>query len=124
VLSKGEHDEIDVSKLDPRCEPNSEGIGALLQVIADAIMGGVMPRRDHFFDERTDLTTDDVIRLGVELETGRAAVLVLGDQSQTAPVIVRLTELGGKAEMHLITRRALQLASSRVRPSEPGEARS
>jgi hypothetical protein len=55
-----------------------------------------MPRRSHFFDAGSDLSTDDIARLGAELDAGQAAVAVLDGRPQTDRAIVLLTRLGGK----------------------------
>ena len=110
------HDDVDVARLDPPGRSDPEGLGALLAVLAAAITGGVLPRRHHFFDRRSDLSTDDVRRLSVELEVGHTAVLAWGSRAQAERVVVRLTELGGKVETHRLSRRALSQAAEQARP--------
>jgi len=71
-----------------------------------------MPARDHLFDSRSDLSTDDVARIGAELEAGHAVIAVIGRRRRAERAVVGLTDLGGKTESHRITRRALQYAAS------------
>ena len=75
-------------------------------------LGGVLPDRSNFFDARSDLTTDDVVRFGAELEAGHAAVAVLDRRSPAEQVIVSLAGLGGKAEIHRLTAGGLRLAAA------------
>lgn len=85
--------------------------GGVLGVIAPATRGGVMPDRRHFFDMRSDVSTDDVARIGSELEAGHAAVARLERRRRAERAVVRLTELGGKTESRR-TGRALRHAAS------------
>jgi hypothetical protein len=86
--------------------------GAVLGVIASALLGGVMPPRSHFFDSSSDLTTDDVVRFGAELEAGHPAVAVLARRARADRILVLLAGLGGKTEIHRLTDRALREAAS------------
>ena len=90
----------------------STGVETVLDVIASALLGGVLPDRSNFFDARSDLTTDDVVRFGAELEAGHAAVAVLDRRSPAEQVIVSLAGLGGKAEIHRLTAGGLRLAAA------------
>lgn len=124
LLSRGVGAEIETSQLGRSRGGGSEGVGAMLSLIATAITGRVMPTRHHFLDADSELTTDDIVRLGVEVDAGHAAVLVLEDRDRAERVIVRLTEIGGKAESHRITDSAVQIAGKRVRPPRSGTNRS
>jgi hypothetical protein len=81
-------------------------LGAVLGVIASALLGGVMPTRNHFFDTGSDLTTDDVVRFGAELEAGHAAVAALAPRARADRILVLLAGLGGKTEIHRLSGRA------------------
>jgi hypothetical protein len=87
-------------------------VGVVLGVIALALTGGVMPDRGHFFDSRSDLSTDDVARFGAELDAGQAAVGVLEQSPAAERAVIELTGLGGKAEVHWLTDRALCQAAA------------
>jgi len=87
-------------------------IAPVLSVIASALLGGVLPARSHFFDTESDLTTDDVVRIGAELEAGRAAVAALAPRSRADRIVVLLTGLGGKTEIHYLSDRALRDSAS------------
>jgi hypothetical protein len=106
---------IEAAKLGDPTSPEGPGVGAVLGVIAMALSDGVMPPRGHFFDARSDLSTDDVARFGAELEAGAAAVAVLDAGPQAERMIVRLAGLGGRTEVHGLTRQALQQAASAPR---------
>ena len=102
-----------------------QGVGPLLDLIATAITGGVLPRRTEFLDEESDLTIDDVLRIGIELEAGHIAVFVLSTvhgssttmhAPRTRRVLAGLTDLGGKVEMHRLSQRALEMADQRAHP--------
>jgi hypothetical protein len=71
-----------------------------------------MPARDRFFDTGSDLTTDDIVRFGVELEAGHSAVAALAARSRADRIVVLLAGLGGKTEIHHLSRRALRKAAS------------
>jgi hypothetical protein len=89
-------------------------LGAVLGAIASALLGGVMPARAHFFDARSDLSTDDVVRFGVELDAGHAAVAALASRTRADRILVLLAGLGGKTELHRLSGRALREAASSV----------
>lgn len=103
---------IDAAKLGDPASPEGPGVGAVLGVIALVIAGGVLPSRGHFFDARSDLSTDDVARFGAELDAGAAAIAVLETGPQAERVLVRLAGLGGRTEVHSLSDRALQQAAS------------
>ena len=73
-------------------------IGVVLGVIAGALRDDVMPARRDFFDTNSELTTDDVARLGAELDAGQAVVAVLERRKRAEGIVVRLTGLGGRTE--------------------------
>jgi hypothetical protein len=102
-------------------EPTGERprIAGVLGMIASALLGGVMPARDRFFDARSDLTTDDVVRFGAELEAGHAAVAALAHRGRADRIVVFLTELGGKTELHRLSDQALRRAASGGAGSSP-----
>lgn len=106
---------IEAAKLGDPTSPEGSGVGAVLGVIALAIAGGVLPHRGHFFDASSDLSTDDVARIGAELDAGAAAVAVLEAGPRAERVVVRLAGLGGRTEVHQLTGRALQQAASAPR---------
>ena len=114
MLALDEEGKVEVGRLGDRLSDDGPGIGAVLGTIALALLGGVMPRRGRFFDARSDLSTDDIVRFGAELEAGRAAVAILDRRSQADRVVVQLTRLGGKTEVHSLTSRALRQAVSAV----------
>jgi hypothetical protein len=93
-------------------------IGAVLGLIASALLGGVMPARTHFFGTLSDLTTDDVVRFGAELEAGHAAVAALAPRTRADRLVVLLTGLGGKTEIHQLSVRALLGTASTDSPSD------
>jgi hypothetical protein len=102
---------IEAAKLGDLTSLEGPGVGAVLGVIATAVSGGVMPNRGHFFDARSDLSTDDLARIGAELEAGAAAVAVLEAGPHAERVVVRLAGLGGRTEVHGLTGQALQQAA-------------
>ena len=112
LLMLDKQGKVATGKLGGRTTSEGPGIGAVLGVIALAVTGGVMPDRGHFFDARSDLTTDDVARFGAELDAGQAAVAVLGGASEAERAVIELTGLGGKAEVHWLTGRALRQAAA------------
>ena len=103
---------VDAAKLGDPASSDGPGVGAVLGVIAMALSGGVLPRRGHFFDAGSDLSTDDVARFGAELDADAAAVAVLEAGPQAERVLVRLAELGGRTEVHGLTGRALRQAAA------------
>ena len=103
---------IAAGRLGPRATADGPGVGAVLGVIALAVTGRVLPRRGQLFDDRSDLSTDDVARFAAELEAGQAAVAVLGCGRAAERAVIELTGLGGKAEVHWLTGRALRQAAA------------
>jgi hypothetical protein len=93
-------------------EHTHPGIRAVLDVIASALLGGVLPARNHFFDTGSDLTTDDVVRFGAEVEAGHAAVAALAARARADRIVVLLAGLGGKTEIHHLSALALREAAS------------
>jgi hypothetical protein len=87
-------------------------LGAVLGQISAALRGGVMPARNHFFDPRSELTTDDVVRFGAELDAGNVAVAALAARPSADRIVVLLAGLGGKTEIHRLSDRALREAAS------------
>lgn len=112
ALAVDAHGNIEASKLGDQASPEGPGIGAVLGVIAMAIAGGVLPTRGHLFEASSDLSTDDVARIGAELDAGAAAVAVLEAGPRADQAIVRLTGLGGRTEVHRMTHTALQRAAA------------
>ena len=86
-------------------------VGAILRLVADAVDGGVLPQRRHFLDQESELLTDDVARIGAELEGGRSAVALLGGVHSAEEAIVAFTELGGRTEVHRISMAAIEMLS-------------
>lgn len=111
LLSFDETGRPEVTRLGGGAGDDPPGIGTVLGVIASAVLGGVMPPRRHFFDSRSDLTTDDIARIGAELEAGHTAVAVLERRPRAERVVVRLAGMGGKTEIHRLTRLALRQAA-------------
>jgi hypothetical protein len=103
--------EIEAPRLGEQASPEGPGVGAVLGVIAMAIVGGVLPGRGHLFDADSDLSTDDVARIGAELDAGAAAVAVLEAAPRAEQAVVRLAGLGGRTEMHRMTHTALRQAA-------------
>jgi hypothetical protein len=107
----------DLSELGDPATGEGPGIGAVLGAIASALVGGVLPPKDHFFDARSDLTTDDIARIGAELEAGHVAVAVLDRRSPAERIVYPLTELGGKTEIHRLSAQALRQAAEALGPA-------
>jgi hypothetical protein len=112
MLALEDDGKIAVAKLGARTTAGDTGVGAVLGMIALALSGGVMPKRHHFFDASSDLSTDDIARLGAELEAGEAAVAILDRRPQAERAVVWLTGLGGRTEVHHLTSGALRQAAS------------
>jgi hypothetical protein len=99
-----------------RTDPSSMGV---LRVIASALLGGVMPLRSHFFGTGSDLSTDDVVRFGAELDAGHAAVIAVATRARADRILVSLARFGGRTEMHHVSDRVVRRAASAVAAS-PG----
>lgn len=119
VLVLDDTGKIEAAQLGDPTSPEGPGVGVVLGVIAMAIEGGVMPRRGHFFDPSSELSTDDVARIGAELDAGAAAVAVLEAVPRAEGAVVRLVGLGGRTEVHSLTDHALQRAASAPRILNP-----
>ena len=111
VLSLDDAGEPVVANLEDRAADEAPEIGVVLGVIAGALRDGVMPARRDFFDTHSELTTDDIARLGAELEAGQAVVAVLERRKRAEGIVVRLTGLGGRTEIHQVTPRVLRQAA-------------
>jgi len=112
VLALTPRGQIATDRLGPRMVGREPGVGAALGVIALALEGGVLPEWGPFFDAGSGLLTDDVARIGAELDAGHVVVAVLAENAQAQPVIAHLAQLGGKVESHRITAGALRRAST------------
>lgn len=112
LLMRDRNGQIVAGKLGGRTAGEVPGVGAVLGVIALALGGGAVPSEGHLFDARSDLSTDDVARFGAELDAGQAAVAVLEHPADADRAVVELTGLGGKVEVHWLTRRALSQAAT------------
>lgn len=99
-------------KLGPLITGTTAAVGAVLGVIAQALTRGEIPDRALLLDEGSALSTDDVVRIGAELDAGAAAVAVLGDARTAESALVELTRMGGRAEIHGMTRAGLEYVLS------------
>ena len=81
VLSHDGAGRPDVTTLGAHGADDPRGIARLLGVIGSALQGGVMPARSHFLDDGSELTIDDIARIGAEVAAGHAAVAVLEEDS-------------------------------------------
>lgn len=111
VLSLNDAGEPVVTNLEDRSAEDAPEIGVVLGVIAGALREGVMPARHDFFDTHSELTTDDIARIGAELEAGQAVVAVLERRKRAEGIVVRLTGFGGRTEIHHLTARVLRQAA-------------
>lgn len=103
---------VDLGRLGDRRKEGAPGVGSVLGAIAAAISGSVVPKQGNFLDATSDLSTDDIARFAADLEAGEAGVAVLARPPESEEVIVQLTNLGGKTEVHHLTRAALRHAES------------
>jgi hypothetical protein len=108
ILAPDDAGRPDVTEFHAPGPDDPERVGAVLQVIASMVRSGIVPTQHHFFDAESELTTDDISRIGAELEADHAAVAVLERRREAERAVISLTELGGKTEIHRLSRRALQ----------------
>lgn len=113
VLALDERGRVEAAVLGDPTTEDGPGIGAVLGAIGLSIAGRDPPRQGPFFDAGSDLSMDDIARIGAELEAGQAAVAVLDRGSATDLAVLELTEMGGKTEVHRLTSGALHLAALR-----------
>ena len=112
LLCVKERGDVEADKLGPLQGEDGPGVGAVLGMIALAYSGRLTGQAGPFIDPESDFSTDDVARIGAELDAGSAAVAILADPAEAEQAIVELTRLGGRAEIHALTREALELAGS------------
>lgn len=112
VLSPDDAGRLDVTMVGANGADDPQGIARVLGVIGSALLGGVMPARSHLLDDASELTTDDIARIGAELEAGHAAVAVLEEPPMAERLVVRSTGLGGRTEIHRLKDAALQMAAA------------
>ncbi|MFR9802998.1 hypothetical protein ACL02T_11920 [Pseudonocardia sp. RS010] len=112
LLAQDDHGRVVAATLGPRVVGSTAAVGAVLGVIALAVTGGEVPDPAHVLDEGSALSADDIARIGAELDAGAAAVAVLGDSWVAGSAVVELTRLGGKTEMHGMTRAGLDYVLS------------
>ena len=112
VLTKDERGRITDERLGAGQLPSSEGVGLVLGRIANSCGGaspaGVDPvhERDRFLPG-SDLTMDDIARIGAELDSGSSVVGVLAETAEAAAwALVELAHLGGKAESHVVPQKS------------------
>jgi hypothetical protein len=107
LLAKDGRGRVVTAMLGPRTDGAGVAVGAVLGMIALALAGGTLPNRDNFLNQGSELTIDDITRFAAELDARRSAVAVLGAPGAVEPAVVELTRLGGKTEMHGMTREGL-----------------
>ena len=112
LLSRDRDGLLDYTEFGAFPSDDASDVRVVLGVVALALTGGTMPSRGWFLDARSDLSTDDVLRIGAELEADHAAIAVVEPRKLAESAVLRLTELGGKTESHRITDRGLQRAAS------------
>ncbi len=111
VLVKDDKGKIKTQKLGQKKTGTFAVLGALagvlsggLTVLGGAFVGGIL---GAFFHKGLGLSKEDLARIGGELDGGKAAVGVLVQPDEAASVSAKLTELGGKLEIHEVSEEAL-----------------
>ena len=77
LLSLDPTGRVITAKLGRRVGDDGPGVGAVLGFIALAMTATALPASGELLDARSELSTDDVARLGAGLDSGLAAVAVL-----------------------------------------------
>jgi uncharacterized membrane protein len=103
ILVLNEKGELKTDKVGRRSTGKGAGIGIILAMltpvglVAGIIGGGILGALHH---KGIGLSDQDRERIGSELTNGKAAVGVVTDSSESAAISAKLTELGGKSEVH------------------------
>lgn len=112
LLATSQPGEVDALTLGITEGKDGPQVGAILGLIALAYSGRMTERTGPFLDTQSDLSYDDVARIGAELDSGGAAIAILADPPSVERAVVALARLGGRAEVHTLSRGALERAGS------------
>jgi hypothetical protein len=120
VLVLNDKGELKTDKVGKRTLGKGVGIGAAVALVtplglAAGLLGGGLAGALHH--KNLGLSKADRERIGEELQDGKAAVGVLAPVEEAAIVKDKLTELGGAAESHPVSDKALQEAQTAVQDS-------
>jgi hypothetical protein len=121
VLVLNDKGELKTDKVGKRTVGKGVGIGAAVALVtplglAAGLLGGGLAGALHH--KNLGLNKADRERIGEELQDGKAAVGVLAPVEEAAIVKDKLTELGGAAESHPVSDKALQEAQTAAQDSD------
>jgi hypothetical protein len=112
VLVKDDKGKIKTHKLGARKTGGGAILGALagvltggVSLVGGAVVGGIL---GAFFHKGLGMSKDDLVRIGGELDGGKAAVGVLAAADEAADVSAKLAELGGVPESHEVSDEAVE----------------
>jgi hypothetical protein len=98
----------------------SGGLSLVAAGAAGGLAGGVA---GSFFAKSLNLNEEACNALGMELEQGRAAVVVTGDEYEVAPIKSTLGSAGGAAKVYLVPTDAVDEAAAALSERDVKEAR-
>jgi hypothetical protein len=114
VLVKDEKGKVKTHKLGSRHTATGAAAGVLAAVLSGGVslFGGVMLGSlvGAFIHKGLGMSKDDLVRIGGELDGGKAAVAVLAALDEATAVSAKLADLGGATETHEVTDEALEEA--------------
>ncbi len=85
------------------------GVGLIGGAAAGGLMGGAL---GSFFRQSLHLTAEECNALGMELDLGKAAVVVNVDEYEIAPTSLNLEHAGGVAKVYAIPKEAVDEAAA------------
>lgn len=120
VLVLNDKGQIKTEKVGKRSVGKGAGIGLVLAVVtpvgAGAVVGGAALGALHH--KNLGLNDGDRERIGKQLEDGKAALGVLAPVAEADAVSTKLVELGGTAEAHETSDKALEEVQVAATPTQ------
>jgi len=89
----------------------SGGIGLIGGAVAGGLLGGVL---GGFFTKSLNLTQEECNLLGMELEMGKAAVVITVDEHELVPTRLNLEHSGGVCKVYAVPKEAVNEAAAAV----------
>ena len=114
ILVLNEHGKIKQEKVGAHSVGKGVAAGGVVAVVGTAVLGpavlvGTAVALHH---KHVGLSDADKARLAEELTSGKAAVGVMAEHDQVAPVTEHLTQSGGQTQQHEISDEAVEAAEA------------
>jgi uncharacterized membrane protein len=115
ILVLNEHGKLKQHKVGARSVGKGAAIGGVVAVVGTAVLGPAIlvgAGVGALHHKHVGMSDDDKARLAEELSSGKAAVGVMAEHEQVAPVTDYLTQAGGQTQAHELSDEALEAAEA------------